>query len=83
MVAASSPVAGVVELHETVMEGDRMKMRAVPSIAVPASKGAELRPGGHHVMLMELKGQIKEGDAVPLSLTFETKDRQLARRRSS
>ncbi|MCX7961308.1 MAG: copper chaperone PCu(A)C [Burkholderiales bacterium] len=74
LVAASSPVASVVELHETVMEGDKMRMRAVPSIAIPAGKGAELRPGGHHVMLMDLKGQIKEGDAVPLSLTFETKD---------
>jgi copper(I)-binding protein len=74
LVAASSPVAGVVELHEIVKDGDRMKMRAVPAIEVPAGRGVELRPGGHHIMLMELKGQVKEGDTVPITLTVETKE---------
>jgi len=74
LVAASSPVAGVVELHEMAMEQGVMKMRAVPSIAVPAGKGVELKPGGYHVMLMELKTQVKEGDTVPITLTFEGKD---------
>jgi len=74
LVSASSPVAGVVELHEMKMEGDVMKMRAVPSIAIPAGKGAELKPGGYHVMLMKLKSQMKEGDVVPLTLVVEGKD---------
>lgn len=74
LVAASSPVAGVVELHEMAMEQGVMKMRAIPSIAVPAGRGVELKPGGYHVMLMELKGQVKEGDTVPIVLTFEAKD---------
>lgn len=74
LVAASSPVAGVVELHEMAMEQGVMKMRAIPSIAVPAGRGVELKPGGYHIMLMELKGQVKEGDMVPIALTFEAKD---------
>jgi hypothetical protein len=74
LVSASSPVAGVVELHEMAMVKDVMKMRAVPSIAIPAHKGAELKPGGYHVMLMELKGQVKEGDTVPITLVVEGKD---------
>lgn len=74
LVSASSPVAGVVELHEMAMEKDVMKMRAVPGIAIPAGKGAELKPGGYHVMLMNLKSQMKEGDVVPITLVVEGKD---------
>jgi hypothetical protein len=74
LVSASSPVAGIVELHEMRMENNVMKMRAIPSIAIPAGKGAELKPGGYHVMLMNLKAQVKEGDAVPITLVVEGKD---------
>jgi hypothetical protein len=74
LVSASSPVADVVELHEMKMENDVMKMRAVPSVAIPAGKGVELKPGGYHVMLMNLKGQVKEGDTVPITLVVEGKD---------
>jgi len=74
LVSASSPVAGVTELHEMKMEKDVMKMRPVPGIAIPAGKGAELKPGGYHVMLMNLKGQVKEGDTVPITLVVEGKD---------
>ncbi len=74
LVAAQSPVAGVVEVHEMAMEGGVMKMRAVPALPLPAGKAVELKPGGFHVMLMDLKGQIKEGDSVPVSLVFEGKD---------
>ena len=74
LVSASSPLAGVVELHEMTMEKDVMKMRAVPGIDIPAGKGAELKPGGYHVMLMNLKGQMRVGDAVPLTLVVEGKD---------
>ncbi|HTP61845.1 MAG TPA: TonB-dependent receptor [Burkholderiales bacterium] len=74
LVSASSPAAGVVELHEMKMEKDVMTMRAVPSIAIPAGSGVELKPGGYHVMLMNLKGQVKKGDTVLLTLVVEGKD---------
>ena len=74
LVGASSPVAGVVEVHEMAMEGNVMKMRAVPALELPAGKTVELKPGGYHVMLMDLKQQLKPGEAVALTLTIENKD---------
>ena len=74
LVAAQSPVAGVVEVHEMAMEGGVMKMRAVPALALPAGKAVDLKPGGYHVMLMDLKGQVKDGDTVPVTLVVEGKD---------
>jgi copper(I)-binding protein len=71
LVDASSPVAGVVEIHEMAMEGNVMKMRAVPSLDLPAGRTVELKPGGYHVMLMDLKRQLKEGETVPVTLVFE------------
>jgi hypothetical protein len=50
-----------------------MKMSAIRSLAVPAGKTTELKPGGYHVMLMELKQPLKEGETVPVTLTFEDK----------
>ena len=74
LVGAQSPVAGVVEVHEMAMDNGVMKMRAVPALALPAGKAVDLKPGGYHVMLMDLKGQVKEGDTVPVTLVFEGKD---------
>lgn len=74
LVAAQSPVAGVVEVHEMAMDNGVMKMRAVPFLALPAGKAVELKPGGYHVMLMDLKGQVKDGDMVPVTLVVEGKD---------
>jgi hypothetical protein len=74
LVSAQSPVAGVVEIHEMAMEGNVMKMRAVPGLDLPAGKAVELKPGGYHVMLMDLKQQVKAGDTVPISLVIEGKD---------
>ena len=71
LVSASSPVAGVVEIHEMAMEKDVMRMRAVPGLDLPAGKAVELKPGGYHVMLLDLKQTIKAGDTVPLTLVFE------------
>lgn len=71
LVSASSPMAGVVEIHEMAMENDIMKMRQVPGLDLPAERTTELKPGGFHIMLMELKGQVKGGETVPLTLTFE------------
>ena len=74
LVGAQSPVASVVEVHEMAMDGGVMKMRAVKALDLPAGKTVELKPGGYHVMLMDLKGQIKDGDTVPVTLTVEAKD---------
>ena len=76
VVQASSPIAGVVEIHEMSMEKDVMKMRAMPALALPAGKTVELKPGGYHVMLMDLKGPVKAGDVVPVMLVLEGKDGQ-------
>ena len=75
LVAGSSPVAGIVEIHEMAMEGNVMKMRALPAgLDLPAGKAVDLKPGGYHVMLMDLKQQVKEGDTVPVTLVIEGKD---------
>lgn len=74
LVSVSTPQAANAEIHEMAMQGDIMRMRQVPAVELPAGKTVELKPGGHHVMLMNLKGQVKEGDTVALALTFEGRD---------
>jgi hypothetical protein len=74
LVSVSSPAAGVVEIHEMAMDGSVMKMRAVPGLDLPAGKAVELKPGGYHVMLMDLKQQLKDGETVPVTLVVESKD---------
>lgn len=74
LVSVQSPVAGVVELHEMAMDGGVMKMRAVPGLDLPAGKAVDLKPGGYHVMLLDLKGQVKAGDTVPVTLVVEGRD---------
>ncbi len=77
LVAAKSPVAGVVEIHEMAMEKDVMKMRALPNgLELPAGKTVELKPGGYHVMLMDLKQQMKDGETIPMTLVIEGKDKK-------
>ncbi len=76
LVEARSSVAGVVEIHEMAMEGNVMKMRAVPGIELPAGKPVDLKPGGYHVMLMDLKQQLKDGETVPITLIVEGKDKK-------
>ena len=71
LVRAESPAAGVTEVHEMKMEGDIMKMRAVPALELPAGKTVELKPGGYHVMLMDLKGPVAKDSVLPITLVFE------------
>lgn len=77
LLSAASPVAGVVEIHTMKMEDGVMKMRAIPKLDLPAGKGVKLAPGGYHVMLMELKQQMKKGDVVPITLKIEGKDKKV------
>lgn len=71
LVGVSSPASARMEMHEMTMEKDIMRMREVKGIDVPAKGAAELKPGGFHLMFMELKAPLKLGDKVPVTLKFE------------
>ena len=71
LVSASTPVAGFAEVHEMKLDGDVMKMRAVQGgLELPAGKAVELKPGGYHVMLMDLKAPLSKDAVVPMTLVF-------------
>lgn len=71
LVGVSTPVAGVAEVHEMKMEGDIMKMRAVPVLDLPAGKKVELKSGGYHIMLMDLKAPLVKDSTLPVTLLFK------------
>ncbi|TFW16005.1 copper chaperone PCu(A)C [Duganella callida] len=71
LVAVSSPAAGAVEVHEMKMDNDMMRMRQVPALDLPAGQPIKLAPGGYHLMLLNLKQPLKDGDKVPLTLEIE------------
>jgi copper(I)-binding protein len=70
LVGVSSPIARVAELHQMKMEGDIMRMRRVNTLELPAGRPVELKPGGYHLMLMDLKQPVTPGSTVPLTLLF-------------
>ncbi len=76
LLSASSPIAGVVEIHEMKMDGSVMRMRAVTELALPAGQAVALKPGGYHVMLMDLKQPLKAGDTVPVTFVVEGADKK-------
>lgn len=74
LLSASTPVARAVEIHRMQMQGDVMQMRAVPAVDLPAGATVTFRhgtPDGHHLMLLDLKAPLKDGDRFPVTLTFE------------
>jgi copper(I)-binding protein len=71
LVSASSPAAEKVETHVTMKDGDISRMREVKGYAVPANGKLDLTPSGSHLMLVNIKAPLKEGDRVPLVLRFE------------
>jgi copper(I)-binding protein len=71
LVAASSPAAERVETHLTVKDGDIFRMREVKGYEIPARGSFELKPGGAHLMLVNIKAPFKDGDKIPLTLRFE------------
>ena len=72
LVGVASPVAGVAEVHEMKMDGDVMKMRALADgLELPAGKAVELKPGGYHVMLMDLKTPLVKDTTIPVTLLFK------------
>ena len=74
LVGVQTPAARVAEVHEMTMQGDVMAMRAIESLELPAGKSVELKPGGHHLMLMGLQQPLKVGESMPLTLVVEGKD---------
>ncbi|MFG1419672.1 copper chaperone PCu(A)C [Xanthobacter sp. V0B-10] len=72
LVSATSPVAGRVEIHEMAMTNGVMTMRPLPEgLPIPAGATVALKPGSYHIMLMQLKQPLKEGEMVDGTLTFE------------
>jgi hypothetical protein len=77
LLGAESPVAGSAEIHEMKMEGNVMRMRAVPRLELPPGRTVELKPGGYHMMLLDLKRPLKKGDLVPIRLKIELSDKTI------
>lgn len=71
LVGASSPAAARVETHVHLNEGGVMKMREVPGYDIPAGGAFELKPGGAHLMFMDIRRPFREGEKVPVKLKFE------------
>ena len=72
LVSVSSPAAALTQIHEMKMDGNVMRMREVEKgLDIPAGGSVTLAPGGLHLMLMDLKGPLKQGTRVPVTLVFE------------
>lgn len=70
LVGASSPVAGVAQVHEMKLENNTMHMRAMTALDLPAHQNVTLTPGGEHLMLMDLKQPLTAGSEITLTLQF-------------
>jgi copper(I)-binding protein len=73
LIGAATAVCRSVELHESVVEGDVMKMRPVEGgrIEIPRGEVVELKPGGQHIMLIGLWEKLTPGESFVLTLEFE------------
>jgi copper(I)-binding protein len=76
LVEVQSPVAGRVEVHQMDMQGQTMRMQKVDGIDLQPGQSVNLSSGGYHVMLFDLKQQLKEGEQVPLTLVFLGADKK-------
>lgn len=77
VIGASSDVAAVVEIHEMARQGDVMLMRPVTALELPAGKTVELKSGGYHMMLMDLKRELTAGEKIKVDLRIQTRDKKL------
>jgi copper(I)-binding protein len=71
LVSAETSAAEKVELHDVIHDGDVMKMRQIAAISIPKNDTVELKPGSLHIMLLDLKQPLVEGDSIDVELTFE------------
>jgi len=71
LTGVSSPAASAAQVHEMAMDGAVMRMRELSTgLALPAGQKVSLQPGGYHIMLVGLKAPLKQGETVPVHLTF-------------
>ncbi len=71
LVGVSSPVAGLTEVHEMKMDGDVMRMRPLTQgLELPAGTAVQLKPGGYHLMLMDLKVPLQKDSMIPITLSL-------------
>ena len=71
VIAASSDVAETAELHESYQESGIMMMRPIIKLPVPAGAKLEMKPGGYHIMLINLKRELKAGQVISLTLVLQ------------
>lgn len=72
LIGVASPMAGVAQVHQMTMDNGVMKMAEVKGgLVLPAGKAVELKPGGYHLMLMDLKAPLANDSTVPVTLTFK------------
>lgn len=71
IVKAESPFAGAVELHTHIHDAGVMRMRQVQQIPLPPKETVSLKPGGLHIMLFDIESQLKPGDEIAITLTFD------------
>jgi len=71
LVGASTPIASTTEIHQSTMKDGVAHMHEAPSVALPAGKAVELKPGGYHLMMMGVTRPVAKGGKVPLELTIE------------
>jgi hypothetical protein len=71
LIGASSPAAARMETHVTMRDGDIMRMREVKGYDIPAGGSFELKPGGAHLMFVDIKQPFKEGERIRATLRFE------------
>ena len=72
LIGGGGDIAGSVEIHEMTMIGGVMKMRPLDKgLVIEPGKTVKFAPGGYHMMLMDLKSPLKQGDKVPVTLQFE------------
>ena len=71
LVAVRTPVTARAEIHEMRMDGGIMRMRPVTRLELPAGKMVELKPGGYHLMLMNIAKPLRPGEVVPIALVIE------------
>ena len=71
LVGVETPAAAVVEVHEMKMDGDVMRMRAIEALELPKGVAVDLKPGGYHLMLQQLKAPLVKDTQVPITLVFK------------
>jgi copper(I)-binding protein len=80
LVAVSGSISERIEIHEHTMENGLMKMQeVVDGVVLPAGKKIRFKPGGHHIMIMDVNQDIKEGDIVELTLEFTDGSKQMVK----